>query len=201
MFKQISVKAFSHAVFGLSLLALSACQGLPTSPMARLGNPTDLDPAEVKFAVRGPSVLQVRDSDFKLTVRFEHPSLAQPIEKSYSLEQDTATPLPQAVETGLKPEEHAEVFGFGPATIKALRQLKQEMQQRRTESEPGKGSIAVGIGGGCKTGPLPKGPLYISVYAQTHQDQGFFEMIPQMDLRQLMQANGVKDDAIPDCKA
>lgn len=192
--------AFRSGALATALaLLLSACQALPMSPTSMLGNPTDLDPAEVKFAVRGPSVLQVRDSDVKLTVKFEHSTLAQPIEKTYGLEQDAVTPVPAAMQTRLKPGEHAEVFGFGPETIKALRQLKQEMQQRRTASDPGKGSIAVGIGGGCKTGPLPAGPLYLSVYAQTHQNQGFFEMIPQMDLRQLMNAQGLKDDAIPNC--
>ncbi len=168
-------------------------------PMLKLGDPLELDPAEVKFAVRGPEVLQLRDGDFKLTFKYEHPAIPKGQEQSFSFEKDTTTALPQEITADLHTGEKAEIYAFTPDSIKKWRQLQQEIQALKQAGNPGKGAISVSLASGCKTGPLPAGPLYVGVYTQTRKDQDFFELMPKMDLRPIMEAQGAKSEEIPDC--
>lgn len=179
---------------------ITACQGLPLGPMMKLGNPLDLDPAEVKFAIRGPEVLHLRDQDLKLKISYEHPSLSQAQEHQYSFQRETKAAIPGSIQADLQAGEKAEIYSFSAETIAALRQLKQEMEKHKAAGNAGKGTISVSLSNGCKTGPLPAGPLYVGIYTQTHQQEGFFELMPKVDLRKLLEANGVKSEAIPDCQ-
>jgi hypothetical protein len=193
----------SSLIMGLIGLGsvLSSCAFLPMGPMMKLGDPLELDPAEVKFAIRGPEVLQLRDEDFKLTLKYEHPDLPKDLEQNFSFKNDSTTALPQGIRTDLQPGEKAEIYAFTPDSITGLRQLQQEMRARKQAGNPGKGAISISLASGCKTGPLPAGPLYVGVYAQTHKDQDFFELMPKMDLRPMMAAQGTKSEEIPNCKS
>lgn len=191
---------------GLMLLllggVLTACQSLPLGVMSKLGNPLELDPAEIKFAVRGPSLLRLQQDNLRLRVTYEHPELAKPLERTYAFVQAPENAIPAVIQSDLQAGERVDVFVFDAATVAALRELQQELKAYTQGGKAGKGSVNLSLDNACKTGALPEGALYVGIYAQLQQTNGFFEIAPRFDLRRLVEQAQKGNDwqGFPDCQ-
>ena len=56
---------------------------------------------------------------------------------------------------------------------------------RESGRKDGKGSLSIGVQGGCHAGPLPEGELPVSIYIRTEPRVDYLPVLSGVDLRQV----------------
>ena len=187
------MKTLFLSVLAFSAVFLSACGSLSSRGLVAASqlDPVTTPPADVALAITVPQTLQLADGDAVL--RISYGDAARTIV-------DTEVPLtiaPATASVGIRAqlgdtlyvarvaEGDAEIFAAAQEEIRALRPTVQD----------GRGTLAIMVTGGCRTGP-PLNALPVSTWFQTHPAAEFVPLTRQMDLSDELKKRGV---TIPEC--
>ncbi|MEL6435749.1 MAG: hypothetical protein AAFP99_03030 [Pseudomonadota bacterium] len=185
-----------------SLLSLTACLSTPPSSLVKLArlSPLEANPAEIRFAVRAPDAIRVRDGDITMRITFEALNPANSfIEEYHAIIEEIDRPapgLPIAREDGTR----TFIAALTPEDAASLAATQKRVRDLRAAGGKGKGSLAINATG-CALTPLPSGAVRLSTWLQTAPADDFFIVSRNTDLRKAAERVGRDLDLIPPCEA
>ena len=98
-----------------------------------------------------------------------------------------------------KPGESITVLGLTSSDAKRMKQLQLAMAPFRNGDVKGSGSLRVNLSGMCLHSKMPPGEVQLDVFLQTSEQEGFFLMANNLDMREVMAGEGSDMDELPDC--
>ncbi|WP_208353452.1 hypothetical protein [Pseudaestuariivita rosea] len=176
---------YKTTLCAIALGILTGCGSLSPAGMiaaSRL-DPLETPPADISVAVSVPKVVRLRDGDAELTLSFTPASgragdtvLAQvPLTVTATADGPRAPAADEAIY----------VFGFNADAANALSVAQDRIKGLRARGVEGKGSLSIGVTGGCLTAPLP-GALPVATWLRTGDD-AFVPLTRPTDMLQALQ--------------
>ena len=80
-----------------------------------------------------------------------------------------------------------------------MKQLQLAMAPFRNGDVKGSGSFRVNLSGICLHNKMPPGEIQLDLFLQTSEQEGFFVMAKNLDMREVLAEEGTNMDALPDC--
>ena len=80
-----------------------------------------------------------------------------------------------------------------------MKQLQLEMAAFRNGDVKGSGSLRVNLSGMCLHSKMPPGESPLDIFLQTSEQEGFFVMAKNLDMREALAEDGTDMDELPDC--
>ena len=92
-----------------------------------------------------------------------------------------------------------EAFKIAPADVPRLRALQDKIRQLKSKyPNDAKGFLSVSTAG-CTTAALPQGALLVTTLIKTRNDQAFFILTKDVDLRSIVSKERLEME-VPQCK-
>ena len=185
----------------LIALFLAGCSGMPLTSMYKLSrmDPMDADPVQIKVAVRADEAIGIGKGDAQIEFKFDAEDGSLSIDEIYLIEMDRDPIVYGALYADKKPGESITVLGLTPSDAERMKQLQLEMAQFRKGDVEGSGSLRVNLSGMCLHNKMPPGEVQLDLFLQTSEQEGFFLMAKNLDMREVMAEEGRNMDELPDC--
>ena len=162
-------------------------------------DPMAADPAAIAVAVSLPEVLSLEDGDVVMRVRMNASAAGPEMDETFELEvaegDATQAGLPQPGRG-----RHVQIVRIAEQDFARLTVLQQAARVRRGSGARGGGSLQVAIHGGCRSGPVPPGPLLADLYMKIEAQGPYFLTLRDVDLAAAI-GSGAAVDAIRFCAA
>lgn len=186
----------------LIALFLAACTSMPISSMYKLSrmDPMEADPAQIKVAVRADEAIGIGKGDAQIEFKFDAEDDSLNIEEIYLIEVVRNPALRGKLYTDKKPGESITVLGLTTSDAGRMRQLQLEMAPFRDGDVEGSGSLRVNLSGMCLHSKMPPGEVELDLFLQTSEQDGFFVIAKNLDMREVLAEEGTDMDALPDCE-
>jgi hypothetical protein len=199
--KQTSLR-FSLAGLGcLIVLFLAGCTSMPLTSMYKLSrmDPMDADPAQIKVAVRADEAIGIGKGDAQIEFKFDAADGSLNIDEIYLIEVVRNPAMHGELVADKKPGESITVLGLTTSDAQRMRQLQLEMAPFRNGDVEGSGSLRVNLSGMCLHSKMPSGEIQLDLFLQTSEQEGFFMMAKNLDMREVLAEEGTDVDELPDC--
>lgn len=196
------MKGISLAGLGcLIALFLAGCTSMPLTSMYKLSrmDPMEADPAQIKVAVRADEAIGIGKGDAQIEFKFDAEDGSLSIDEIYLIEMDRDPIVYGALYTDKKPGESITVLSLTPGDAERMKQLQLEMAQFRKGDVKGSGSLRVNLNGMCLNSKMLPGEVQLDLFLQTSEQEGFFVMAKNLDMREALAEDGTDMDELPDC--
>lgn len=175
------------AALAAASLALAGCLSTPITSLPRLMrlDLATMDMAEIRAGLRLPAMLRVRAGDAVMTVRLR-PEGGQPSEEVFVLAEVAEDREQVALAREARPGHALSVWRIAPADLDRIGAIQQRVRQSRASGPRVRGSLEIRIGGGCRTAPIPPGPVAMSSYLKPGRTETYITLVEDLDLRRLI---------------
>lgn len=178
----------ARSFIGAALAAafgLAGCASLAPGAAGKLAglDPLSADPAALSLAAVMPVPTRLRSGDVVMTITLSAPAPHGPIDEAFAL--DVAAGAEAQGVTVNAETERLQVLKIAPADVERLRAAQARARAAKAAGVGAKGSLTVGIRGGCLDGPLGQGPLIAAVFMRAAPGEDYFAMLKPVDLRRL----------------
>lgn len=190
----------SVPIMMLLLTFLAGCLTTPVSSMVKLSriSPLEAKAGEMRFAVRSPNYLRVRNGDINVTLSFDTGDPATSFVESYApIVTEDALPG-QGITIGSQDGSRLSIARFSEEDAASMTQAQARVKILRASGIEGKGSFAVGATG-CTQGSVPDAPILLTTWLRTDPAQDYFILTRNIDLRTVLQKAGQRVENIPQC--
>ena len=185
----------SHLASLLILASLlTGCIGMPLTTALKLRgmDPLEVDPAQLKVAIRADERLGIPEDGVHISLKFDAEDGSLNIDDTYVVEV-IHNPI-------LTPEFFDDKARWESVTVL---QLSDSDAQRMTRAQSllrpytdgrGAGALSFGVDvkGVCAHSPIPPGKVLIDIFVRASDNDGFFAVTRDLDLRQ----SGNESDAV-----
>ena len=185
----------------LMVLFLAGCTSMPLTTMYKLSrmDPMDADPAQIKVAVRADEAIGIGKGDAQIEFKFDAEDNSLNIDEIYLIEVVRNPVLHGELYADKKPGESITVLGLTTSDAQRMKQLQLEMAPFRNGDVKGSGSFRVNLSGICLHSKMPPGEVQLDLFLQTSEQEGFFVMAKNLDMREVLAEEGRNMDELPDC--
>ena len=185
----------------LIALFLAGCTSMPLTSMYKLSrmDPMEADPAQIKVAVRADEAIGIGKGDAQIEFKFDAEDGSLSIDEIYLIEIDPDPIVYGALYTDKKPGESITVLSLTPGDAERMKQLQLEMAMFREGDVKGSGSLRVNLNGICLHSKMHPGEVQLDMFLQTSEQEGFFVLAKNLDLREALAEDGTDMDELPDC--
>ena len=185
----------------LITLFLAGCTSMPLTSMYKLSrmDPMEADPAQIKVAVRADEAIGIGKGDAQIEFKFDAEDGSLSIDEIYLIEMDPDPIVYGAIYTDKKPGESITVLSLTPGDAERMKQLQLEMAMFREGNVKGSGSLRVNLNGICLHSKMHPGEVQLDMFLQTSEQEGFFVLAKNLDLREALAEDGTDMDELPDC--
>ena len=185
----------------LITLFLAGCTSMPLTSMYKLSrmDPMEADPAQIKVAVRADEAIGIGKGDAQIEFKFDAEDGSLSIDEIYLIEMDRDPIVYGALYTDKKPGESITVLSLTPGDAERMKQLQLEMAMFREGDVKGSGSLRVNLNGICLHSKMHPGEVQLDMFLQTSEQEGFFVLAKNLDLREALAEDGTDMDELPDC--
>ena len=182
-------------------LFLAGCSGMPLTSMYKLSrmDPMEADPAQIKVAVRADKAIGFGKGDAQIEFKFDAEDDSLNIDEIYLIEVVRDPVVQGDLYADKKPDESITILGLTASDAERMKQLQLEMAPFRNGDVEGSGSLRVNLNGMCLHSKLPPGEVQLDLFLQTSEQDGFFLMAKNLDMREVMAEEGTNMDELPDC--
>lgn len=161
-------------------ITLAGCSSLTPAGLiaaSRL-DPLDTAPGDLAVAVSVPSQVRLRDGDAMLSLTFAPDDASKtPVAASVplSVAENADSPTPPSDGTTVY------TFAFAPDAAAQLTSAQTRIKAMRASGIEGKGSLSIGVDGGCLTGEL-NGSFSVATWLKTSPQASFVSLSRETDL-------------------
>ena len=182
-------------------LFLVGCTSMPLTSMYKLSrmDPMEADPAQIKVAVRADEAIGIGKGDAQIEFKFDAEDNSLNIDEIYLIEVVRNPVMQGELYADKKPGQSITVLGLTPDDAERMRQLQLAMAPYRNGDVEGSGSLRVNLSGMCLHSKMPPGEVQVDLFLQTSEQDGFFVMAKNLDMREAMAEEGTDMDALPEC--
>jgi hypothetical protein len=170
-----------------SAVALAGCLSTPITSLPRLMRLdfATLDMSDVRAGLRLPGMLRIRPGDATMTIRTRVEG-GQPTEDAFVLEEVSD----DRERAGLAGEGRAgfalSVWRVAAADVPRIAAIQQRVRASLASGPRVRGSLEIKVSGGCKTAPIPAGPVLMASFLKPARGEPYINMVDGLDLRQLI---------------
>jgi hypothetical protein len=167
--------------------ALAGCLSTPITSLPRLMRLdfATLDMGAVRAGLRLPGMLRVRPGDATMTIRTRVEG-GPPTEDLFALEEVTE----DRERAGLAAEGRAgfalSVWRVATADVPRVAAIQQRVRASVERGPRVRGSLEIKVSGGCKTAPIPAGPVLMSSFLKPARGEPYITLLDGLDLRQVI---------------
>ena len=185
----------------LIVLFLAGCTSMPLTTMYKLSrmDPMDADPAQIKVAVRADEAIGIGKGDAQIEFKFDAEDDSLNIDEIYLIEVVRNPAMHGELYADKKPGESITVLGLTTSDAQRMKRLQLEMAPFRNGDVEGSGSLRVNLSGMCLHNKMPPGEVQLDLFLQTSEQEGFFVMAKNLDMREVLAEEGRNMDELPDC--
>lgn len=185
----------------LTAIFLSACTSVPLTTLYKLHkiDPMEADPAQIKVAIRADERIGIREGGAKIEVKFEAEDGSLNIDETYLVEIIGNPELRAELFTDKNPGESVTVLGLTQSDIQRMREVQSSVAAISKDDPEGSGSLGVFLDGVCLHSKMPEGAVLIDIFLQTSNQDGFFVLSRNLDLRKQSMRDGSDLDDWPGC--
>ena len=185
----------------LIALFLAGCTSMPLTTMYKLSrmDPMDADPAQIKVGVRADEAIGIGKGDAQIEFKFDAEDNSLNIDEIYLIEVVRNPAMHGELYADKKPGESITVLGLTSSDAERMRQLQLAMAPYRNGDVKGSGSLRVNLSGMCLHSKMPPGEVQLDLFLQTSEQEGFFVMAKNLDMREALAEDGTDMDELPDC--
>jgi len=199
--KQTALRIPLAGLACLIALFLAGCTSMPLTAMYKLSriDPMEADPAQIKVAVRADEAIGIGKGDAQIEFKFDAEDDSLNIDEIYLIEVVRNPVMQGELYADKKPGESITVLGLTTSDAQRMKQLQLEMAPFRNGDVEGSGSFRVNLSGMCLHNKMPPGESRVDVFLQTSEQEGFFVMAKNLDMREVLAEEGRNMDELPDC--
>lgn len=182
------------------LTPMVGCMTTPVSSMVKLARITPLEasPAEMKFAIKSPGYLKVRNGDITVSLSFDTGQTETSLLEVYKPIIDENAVPGQGISIGAQDGSRLAIARFSAEDAASMRAAQKRVKTLRANGVEGKGSFSVGATG-CVTNKAPDGPIFITTWLKTSQAEDFFIVTKNIDLRKVLAKSTQRASKIQSC--
>jgi hypothetical protein len=178
---------------------LAACTSLSPGAVARLAgfDPFSADPAALAVAVRTTQSLRLRTGDVSLRIALAADDPGEAFDETLRL---SIVDDPDATGIVVEPDrrERVHVATVAPEDRARLATIQARVRAYKAAGRPkGRGTLAISISGGCRSGEIDAGDARLSTYMRTAANQPFFPLTREQPLAKALA--GVPLERLPSC--
>jgi len=174
------------AVVATALL-LGGCLSTPITSLPRLLRLdfVSMDMDEVRAGLRLPDMLRIRPGDAVMTVRTT--GAGQPAtEDRFVLVETTEEQDRVAIASEARRGHALSVWRVAPADVPRIAAIQQRVRESLVRGPRIRGSLEIKVSGGCRTAPIPAGPVLMSSFLKPARGETYITLTDGLDLRQLI---------------
>lgn len=173
-------------------MTASGCLSTPPSSMIRLTrlSPLDADPAQIRIAVIHDRMLRVREGDVTLKLTYKPDGKGPSFDERYKPVVSASQAPPMELASQLEKDRALTVLHLSDRDAAHMRQAQSLIKAYKESGGDGSGSLAAGVEG-CRDAAIPEGPVLVSTYLKTADDDTFFALVRNQDMRKLLAKRGV----------
>lgn len=182
------------------LAPLGGCLTTPVSSMVKLSRltPLEANPAEMRFAVRSPNFLRVRNGDISVVISYDTGDTATSFVETYlPIVIENALPE-QGITIATQDGSRLAIARFSPDDAASMSDAQKRVKALQANGVEGKGSFSVAAAG-CAQDQVPEGPILLTTWLRTDPEQDYFILTRNIDLRTVLQKSGQQLSNIPAC--
>jgi len=186
-------------VASIMMMLVTSCGSVPLTSMWKLINLDfmTVDPAKIQVAVVMPGTLQVQEGGAIIVAGLQK-SKRGPATKERFILQKTNEPLSPGAAN--YPELNYEVFKIARQDVARLRALQDKIRQLESKyPNDSRGFLSVSAAA-CSSVALPQGPLLVTTLLKTRDDQAFFILTKDVDLRTIVPKDKLEAE-FPPCNS
>ena len=185
----------------LIALFLAGCTSMPLTSMYKLSriDPMEADPAQIKVALRADEAIGFGKGDAQIEFKFDAEDDSLNIDEIYLIEVVRNPVVQGDLYADKKPGDSITVLGLTASDAERMKQLQLEMAPFRNGDVEGSGSLRVNLSGMCLHSKMPPGEVQLDLFLQTSEQEGFFLMAKNLDMREVLAEEGTDMDELPGC--
>jgi hypothetical protein len=185
-FLMTSRRLVQLALVAGSAIAVAGCLSTPLRSIPRLMRLdfTTMRMDEVRAGLRLPAMLRVRPGDATMTVKTRGPEGST--EDVFVLMEDGDAGTRAGFAAEAKPGFALSLWRVAAADLSRLTAIQERVRASRDQPGRLRGSIEIKVSGGCRTAPIPEGPVAMSSYLRPSRDETYITLVDGIDLRQLI---------------
>jgi len=173
-------------------LLLAGCVGMPLTTAFKLRgmDPLEVDPAQLKVAIRADERIGIPEDGVHISLKFDADDGSLNIDDTYVVEVILNSILTsELVDDGARWES---VTMLQLSDSDAQRMTRAQSLLKPYTDGRGGGSLSFGVDvkGVCANSPIPPGKVIIDIFVRASDNDGFFAVARDLDLRQ----NGDESD-------
>lgn len=174
------------------------CGHVPLSSIPKLKqlNVLTLDVQQLRVAVAMPDGLRVRKGSAVIIIGVRKTADEPALMERIILRE---TPVKERTNTTSDLPAGAQIFRIAGADVPRLESIRAAVRTRQQDDPDGtKGYLTV-TSGACRSNALPNGPLLVNTWLRTDDDDTFFALTRNVDLRAVIPADKLQTE-VPACK-
>jgi hypothetical protein len=175
------------AVVAVLAGALAGCLSTPITSLPRLMRLdfATLNMSEVRAGLRLPGMLRVRPGDATMTIRTRATG-GQSTEDVFVLEEATDDRERAGLAGEERPGFTLSVWRVAVADVPRIAAIQQRVRESMEHGPRVRGSLEIKVSGGCKTAPIPAGPVLMASFLKPARSEPYITLLEGLDLRQLI---------------
>ncbi|MBL8590334.1 MAG: hypothetical protein JNK46_17500 [Methylobacteriaceae bacterium] len=198
----LSRRLAAPAAASLLAVVLSGCGHVPLTTMARLSgfDPGEVDPAQLRVAIRAPDWMEPRSGEAMLKFTLGRRSGAAVREERFALEPAESPQETARLAAHRRAGERVWPWRVTAADVTRIRALQEEARRLRA-TDPSLDRLTFGAAiEACRRGEAPSGPIRTTTFLQPDAATGYLTLLDGVDLRETARKAGVDlDDKLPPC--
>lgn len=182
------------------LAPLAGCLTTPVSSMVKLSRltPLEANPAEMRFAVRSPNFLRVRNGDISVVISYDTGDPSTSFVETYLPIVDENALPGQGISIARQDGSRLAIARFSPDDAASMSSAQSRVKALQASGIKGQGSFSVGATG-CAHSDVPSGPVLLTTWLRTEPTQDYFVLTRNIDLRNVLKKSGQQLSNIPPC--
>jgi len=182
-------------------LYLTGCVGMPltTAMKLRKVNPLEVDPAQLKVAVRADKSIGIREGGVHVLLKFIADDGSLNIDDTYVVEVVRNPILPPELFRGKPTSETVTVLQLSDSDARKMTRVQSLLKPYTDGQASGSLSFGVDVKGVCAHGSVPTGTLLIDIFVQANNIDGFLAVTKDLDLRQSGDKSDLMLDGLSQC--
>jgi hypothetical protein len=170
---------------GVALL-ITSCTHMPVTSMIKLAR-TDLvgtDPGQLRAAVKLPRAVKPQRMVLRVDVRLNDGGEEG---QEFRLREVSEPRDVLVLHQELDANTHIYVYQIDPAEQGRLIAFRESLRDKQKARGGKGGSLTISVRPeACRTGELPKGPVYFTTYLRTQETDGYVPLTRDVDLRTVL---------------
>ncbi len=182
------------------LLFISGCTQVPLSSLWKLYNldMMSVDPSQIRVGIRMPQTLRVRRDGAVITMGVAKSKSGAEITERFILEATTKAERAEEFQLSNRSGFDYEVFKIADQDVPRLLAMREKVKIRKAKFPKDTSGFLTVTATGCRLGIVPEGPLPVTTLLKTRNDQEFFILTKDVDLRSIIAKDQWKTE-VPPC--